>query len=45
MFVSTRQEKKTVMKRFVVRTGFEPVMSNLKGLGTMPHYAPDLPLS
>jgi hypothetical protein len=25
MFVSTRQVKETVMKRFAVRTGFEPV--------------------
>ena len=26
-----------------VREGFEPTMSNLKGLGTMPHYTPDKP--
>lgn len=28
-----------------VRVGFEPTMSNLfTGLGTMPHYTPDLPV-
>ena len=26
-----------------VREGFEPTMSNHKGLGTMPHYTPDKP--
>jgi len=39
MFVSTRQGKKTVMKRFVVRTGLEPVADH--SAFTLP--PPDLP--